>query len=107
MSWQAFLELAIGAEDMQILIQEGTAAVWEQLRLSKSFLALHRTRPLMNFVLFLQPLDSVFYLPMRLHLFLPFNTSWGQSKLALTASVASSCDTTFALQLGGKCHFAS
>lgn len=101
------LGLAIDAEDMQFRMRERRTALLAQLRISyiSSGAALHA--PAINLVPFHKPLGSVFFSPLRFHLFVSFITLQELFKTVLTNPVVSPCNLGFALLFGRKCHFVS
>lgn len=73
----------------------------------KSHLAMHCTRPMTNLMPFLEPLDSVFLVTFKFHLFVPIDTLLRQFTITWTDSLEKIRDTFFALLLGGICYYVS
>lgn len=92
------------AWDMQVLMQEGTNAVWEQFCKSQIPPALHCTHQVMSSVPIHEPLSFLFLLLLRFLPFVPFFTSWRLFKIVQTDPVVPPCDTASALLLNGKCR---
>lgn len=99
------MRLAIGTDDLQILMRRVHLLPGSSCGYPRCLLALLCTRSLMNSVQFDKPLGSVFFLLLGFKLFLSFTTSRGSSRSCGRARCHYLLTPTFELLLGEKHHF--